>query len=148
LAAGRSRGIQGSTHEPVGAHLVPEAVEELCEYVNSKMSDRTAIHLAAYAMWRLNWIHPFSDGNGRTSRVFSYVVLCVKLGFVLRGTKTIPDQIVANRKPYFEALEAADAACKRNVIDVSLMEALLERLLAIQLTDVFDQATGRRPAEK
>jgi Fic family protein len=143
-----SVGIEGSSHEPVGAHLVPEAVEDLCDCLNSHMSDRTAIHLAAYAMWRLNWIHPFSDGNGRASRIFSYVVLCVKLGFALRGAMTIPDQIVADRKPYFEALEAADAAWKRNVLDVSLMERLLESLLAVQLTSVFDQATGKSHPEE
>src|SRR5262249_62240777 len=26
--------IQGSKHEPVGAHLVPELIEEMCDYVN------------------------------------------------------------------------------------------------------------------
>ena len=107
------------------------------------MADKTALHLAAYTMWRLNWIHPFSDGNGRTSRICSYVVLCVKLGYVLPGAKTIPDQIVANRKPYFDALEAADRSWKNNTVDVSEMEHLLERLLATQLTSVFDQATGK-----
>jgi Fic family protein len=105
-------GIQGSSHEPVAAHLVSEHVEALCDYLNEHGDDRTPIHMAAYVMWRLNWIHPFSDGNGRTSRIFSYVVLCVRLGFALRGANTIPDQIVANRKPYFDALEAADAAWK------------------------------------
>jgi Fic family protein len=143
-----SVGIEGSRHEPVGAHLVPESIEDLCEYLNSNMAEMTAIRLAAYTMWRLNWIHPFSDGNGRTSRIFSYVVLCVKLGFVLRGARTIPDQIVENRKPYFDALEAADAAWKSGVLDISLMESLLERLLAIQLTDVFERATGKRSPEK
>jgi Fic family protein len=138
-------GIEGSAHEPVGAHLVPALIEELCDYLNDHMIRSPAIHLAAYTMWRLNWIHPFADGNGRTSRIFSYVVLCVKLGFALRGARTIPDQIVANRQPYFEALEAADAAWKHGAIDVSSMERLLEKLLAIQLTKVFDQATGKIP---
>jgi Fic family protein len=141
-------GIEGSRHEPVGAHLVPESIEDLCEHLNSNMEEMTAIQLAAYAMWRLNWIHPFSDGNGRTSRIFSYVVLCVKLRFVLRGARTIPDQIVENRKPYFDALEAADSAWKSGVLDTSSMESLLERLLAIQLTDVFERATGKRSPEK
>ncbi|WP_204276686.1 Fic family protein, partial [Klebsiella aerogenes] len=78
--------------------------------VNDNWRDRTALHLASYVMWRLNWIHPFSDGNGRTSRITSYVVLSVKLGLVLPGTRTIPEQIVDKRSPYFLALEAADQA--------------------------------------
>jgi hypothetical protein len=28
--------------------------------------------LAAYGLWRLNWIHPFVEGNGRTARAVCY----------------------------------------------------------------------------
>lgn len=59
--------IRGSRHEPVGAHLVAALVEDMCDYVNERWAQASAIHLAAYVMWRLNWIHPFADGNGRTS---------------------------------------------------------------------------------
>ena len=86
--------VEGSEHEPVGAHLVPELVEDMCDYVNHHWEDSTPIHLAAYVMWRLNWIlHPFADGNGRTSRIVSYVVLSIRAGSILPGTPTIPDQI-------------------------------------------------------
>lgn len=73
--AGRFRGggimIGGSAHEPVEAADVPGLVDELCEYVNDNWGTKTPIHLAAYVMWRLNWIHPFDDGNGRTTRCVS-----------------------------------------------------------------------------
>jgi Fic family protein len=62
--------IEGSKHEPVGAHLVPELIEEMCDYVNEHWQASTPLHLAAYIMWRLNWIHPFADGNGRRHRAF------------------------------------------------------------------------------
>src|SRR6266576_2269290 len=116
--------IEGSKHEPVGAHLVPELVEDMCDYINDHWNESTPIHLAAYVMWRLNWIHPFADGNGRTSRIVSYVVLSIRAGFVLPGTPTIPDQIVENRVPYFEALDAADSAWRNGVVDLSKMEEL------------------------
>ncbi len=102
--------IKGSRHQPPGAHLVPELVENLCDYVNERWGQSTPIHLASYVMWRLNWIHPFADGNGRTSRIVSYVVLSIRAGAILPGTPTIPDQIVDNRNPYFDALDAADVA--------------------------------------
>jgi Fic family protein len=135
--------IQGSKHEPPGAHQVPELIEDLCDYVNTNWDASTAIHLAAYVMWKLNWIHPFADGNGRTSRITSYVVLCIKLGAVLVGLPTIPDQIVDNRVPYFDALDAADAALRAGALDVSAMEELLSTLLARQLMSVYDLAGGR-----
>ena len=137
--------IEGSKHEPVGAHLVPELVEDMCDYVNDHWEKSTPIHLAAYLMWRLNWIHPFADGNGRTSRVVSYVVLSIRAGAVLPGTPTIPDQIIGNRNPYFAALDAADSAYSAGKIDVSKMEALLAALLAKQLANFYQAAGGKLP---
>ena len=137
--------IEGSKHEPVGAHLVPELIEEMCDYVNDHWNESTPLHLAAYLMWRLNWIHPFADGNGRTSRIISYVVLSIRAGAVLPGTPTIPDQIVDNRTPYFEALDAADSAYRDGKIDVSKMEALLARLLAKQRASFYQAAGGKLP---
>lgn len=135
--------IEGSGHAPSGAHLVAELIEDMCDYVNARWDTESAIHLASYVMWRLNWIHPFTDGNGRTSRIVSYVVLCVGLGNVLRGRNTIPDQIVDNRNPYFDALEAADKAWAREEIDLSKMEDLLEGMLAVQLRSMMEKATGK-----
>jgi len=137
--------IEGSRHEPVGAHLVPELIEEMCDYVNDHWDKSTPLHLAAYLMWRLNWIHPFADGNGRTSRILSYVVLSIRAGAVLPGTPTIPDQIVDNRNPYFEALDAADSAYRDGKIDVSKMETLLAALLAKQLAGFYQAAGGKLP---
>jgi Fic family protein len=139
--------IQGSRHEPPGAHLVPGLVEEMCDYVNDNWESVTPIHLAAFVMWRLNWIHPFADGNGRTSRILSYVVLSIRAGFVLPGTPTIPDQIVDNRSPYFDALDAADDAySKGRIIDVSKMEGLIGTLLAAQLAGFYRTAGGKMRA--
>jgi Fic family protein len=116
-------------------------VEEMCEYVNENWG-KSALHLAAYLMWRLNWIHPFSGGNGRTSRAVSYLVLCARLGHRLPGTNTIPEQIVANRQPYYAALDAADAAWANGGVDVSVMEAVLGDMLAVQLSSVLVAAAA------
>jgi Fic family protein len=142
--AGRYRpagvAIGGSSHQPPKAFQVPEFVEELCEYVNDNW-DKSALHLCAYVMWRLNWIHPFDDGNGRTSRAVSYVVLCVRLGFRLPGRRTIPEQIAENKPPYYRALEAADAAYRDRRIDVTALESLLDGMLAKQLIEVYRNAS-------
>lgn len=141
--------ITGSQHTPPQAHLVPELVEDMCDYVNDHWESESPIHLASYVMWRLNWIHPFDDGNGRTSRTLSYVVLCVRLGYLVPGGNSIPAQIVKNRDPYFAALDAADTAfseSKGGGIDVSEMEALLGEYLTNQLYEVRVEATGEDPA--
>ena len=117
---------------------------EMCDYVNKIWKRKPAMHLCSYVMWRLNWIHPFSDGNGRTTRAIAYVVLCAKLGYRLPGQVTVPELIAANKTPYYKALERADQAEKKNLVDVAAMEKLLSDLLAKQLVDVHAQATKRR----
>ena len=95
--------IGGSGHEPVEAFMVPEETEHLCEYVNDNWSTKSALHLATYVLWRLNWIHPFADGNGRTARTVSYVVLNTRLNGLLPGVPTIPEQIANDKTPYYLA---------------------------------------------
>jgi Fic family protein len=135
--------IEKSKHVPPGAHLVPEHVEFLCDYVNDNWS-ATPLHLSAYIMWRLNWIHPFADGNGRTSRILSYVILSIRAGYVLPGAPTIPDLIKDHRSQYFAALDAADDALQRNgETDISAMEELIGGLLAKQLMSFYHSAGGK-----
>lgn len=137
--------IHGSKHNPPGAHLVPGLVEELCDYVNDNWH-RTPIHLASFVLWRLNWIHPFVDGNGRTTRALSFVVLCVRLGYRVPGTNTIPEQISRNKDPYYQALELADRAYdSEKKIDVSAMEDLVGTLLANQLASVLQDSRSEHP---
>lgn len=135
--------ITGSKHKPPAVDEVPTLVEELCEYVNENFDERSALHLAAYVMWRMNWIHPFDDGNGRTARAASYLVLCVKLRNRLPGKPTIPDLIAEKKGPYYQALEAADAALAEGPLDLTALETLLESHLAAQLVSAVEEARGR-----
>jgi Fic family protein len=138
-------GIAGVKHQPPHHAEVHGLVDAMCAYINEAWDrDQSPIHLASYLMWRLNWIHPFYGGNGRTSRAISYLILCAKLGFPLPGSNTVPDQIVAHRQPYFEALQKADEAWLNDVLDLSEMEKLLGELLATQLLSIHEQATGKK----
>jgi Fic family protein len=132
--------IGQSKHTPPGAHLVAELIENMCDYVNENWGSKSPIHLAAYVMWRLNWIHPFDDGNGRTSRAVSYLVLCVRSGMALPGRNTIPEQISTNKEPYYKALEIADEADRAEKVDVSVLEELMSNYLAAQLVSIFNSA--------
>jgi len=139
--------IEGGTHKPPRFDQVPGLVDQMCEYVNSNWPKATGGHLSAYLMWRMNWIHPFFGGNGRTSRAVSYLALCAKLGFVLPGTKTILELIDEDRDPYYKALRLADAEWEKGKVNVSAMEELISRLLAVQLVQIHEQATGVKAPE-
>ncbi|WP_244557040.1 Fic family protein [Fulvimarina manganoxydans] len=131
--------IEKSNHFPPHQADVPDLVAEMCSYVNDNWH-MPGLYLAAYILWRMNWIHPFADGNGRTARVVSYVVLSIKLDSLLPGTPTIPDLIAADKTPYYRALERADDSWKRNLIAVSDMENMLEGMLAQQLHNATQEA--------
>ena len=134
--------IGGSRHQPPDSAFVADEVQDLCSYINDNWESKTAAHLAAYVLWKMNWIHPFADGNGRTARAISYVVLSIKLDSLLPGTPTIPDQIAADKSPYYKALELADDAWASGRVDVSILDELLVEMLAKQLLDATKEAAG------
>lgn len=134
--------IKGSGHQPPAEAFVSEEIELMCGYVNDNWAKASAVHLCAYVLWRLNWIHPFSDGNGRTARAVAYVTLSIKLDSLLPGAPTIPEQIAQDKTPYYTALEAADRHFKTGVIDVSDLEKMLEGMLARQLLSAAQEASN------
>lgn len=91
--------------------------------------------LPAYALWRMNWIHPFIEGNGRTARAACYYLICMKAGGLLPGRKIVPERIRENREPYYAALQAADRHWEDGDFDVSELATYLEGLLKAQLED-------------
>ena len=136
--------IKDVKHQPPAHRDVPALVGQMCDYVNTNWL-KPPVHLSSYLMWRLNWIHPFFGGNGRTARAVAYLILCARLGFVLPGEKTIPDIIVTGRDQYYDALRKADAAWEAGVLDISSMEDLMSSSLATQLYAIHRQATGLDP---
>lgn len=61
----------------------PEILDEMDLFVETlyrQWKDWDELRLAAYALWGVNYVHPFCDGNGRTARALSYFVLCRKNG--------------------------------------------------------------------
>ena len=133
--------ISGSAHETAHHLDIADLMAEMCDSVNSNWKTKSAIHLASYIMWKLNWIHPFADGNGRTARTLSYLVLSVKLKSLLPGSPPIPDLIDSDKDPYYKALESADDIWKRNkIVAIGTMEAFLEKMFARQLESATQQA--------
>jgi Fic family protein len=74
----RQEPIYVGDHIPPHFDQVPELMDRFISFVHENWFIYTPTELAAYALWRLNWIHPFIEGNGRTARAASYYLLCVK----------------------------------------------------------------------
>jgi Fic family protein len=92
-------------------------MSSLVEYVQQNWDQQNLIHLAAFVMWRLNWIHPFENGNGRTARAAAYLALSAKHGNHLPAKNTIILQIIANKEAYYQALRDCDAKNAAGAVD-------------------------------
>jgi len=132
----REEPIYVGTHTPPHFKDVPNHMDRFFSVIHENWTIiDTPTELAAYALWRLNWIHPFVEGNGRTARAACYYLLCMKQGSLLGGKKIVPERIRENRAPYYAALQSADKAWDLGHWDVSELATYLEVLLLGQLTE-------------
>jgi fido (protein-threonine AMPylation protein) len=54
-------------HIPPHFREVPDLMDRFLSTIHENWFLWTATELAAYGLWRLNWIHPFIEGNGRAA---------------------------------------------------------------------------------
>lgn len=128
--------ISVGEHAPPHFKEVPNLMDRFFSVVHENWTivDHPT-YLAGYALWRLNWIHPFVEGNGRTARAACYYLICLRHGRLLPGRKIVPERIRENRALYYEALKAADRAWEEGRLEVSVIAKYLEGILKGQLTE-------------
>jgi Fic family protein len=131
----REQPIYVGSHIPPHFKEVPDLMDQFISFIHENWFNLSSTQLAAYGLWRLNWVHPFIEGNGRTARATCYYLLCVREGRLLPGKKVVPERIRENRTPYVEALRAADRAWDLGQLDISDMENYLADLLTQQLEE-------------
>ena len=135
----RKEPIYVGNHKPPHFNEVSDWMDRFTSTIQENWYIWTETELAAYGLWRLNWIHPFIEGNGRTARAACYFLLCVRAGFLLPGTKIVPERIKESRGSYEAALTAADRAWDAGHLDFTEMEKYLARLLQEQLEEALDE---------
>jgi Fic family protein len=117
---------------------VPDEMDRFFSVVHENWTIMThPTTLPAYALWRLNWIHPFIEGNGRTARAACYYLICMRHGLLLPGRKIVPERIREDREPYYAALRSADQAWAEGHFDVSELAGYLSDLLKAQLAEAI-----------
>ncbi|MHC8509373.1 MAG: Fic family protein [Rhodospirillales bacterium] len=122
-------------YEPPDNHRVPALMDDMVNQVNRMWDQVDPVFLAAYVLWRINYIHPFINGNGRTARAAAYFVLCVRRGGPLPGKKMLPELIglPKNRAGYERGLRAADKSFERGDVDLTRLSGFVAQLLDQQL---------------
>lgn len=120
-------------HQPPAQYRVSALMDDFVNNVNRNWEMQDPVALACYVLWRLNYIHPFINGNGRTARAACYFVLCLKAGGWLAGETILPELLRQHRDEYVAALVAADESLHKGALDLELLHGLVSRLLDEQL---------------
>jgi Fic family protein len=131
----REEPIYVGNHIPPHFAMVPELMDRFISFIHENWDNLTPTQLAGYGLWRLNWVHPFIEGNGRTARAVSYYLLCARSGQLLPGRKIVPERIRETRQQYVAALREVDRAWHNGNLDLTSIEAYLAQLLEAQLKD-------------
>jgi Fic family protein len=112
--------IQGSTYMPPQPFMVAKEMEDYFIWYEINKNKLHPVILAAEMHERLVAIHPFIDGNGRTSRLVMNLILLQK-GYIIANIKGDYD----NRMHYYQTLETAQT--KNNKEDFLLFVAQIEK---------------------
>ena len=122
--------IAGSQHLPPQPYLIEKQMEDfILSFQQMEIQGVHPILIAAYLHDELVRIHPFIDGNGRTSRLLMNLYL-LRIGYTLVSLKGSNDEKIA----YYKALEASHTEKQPEVFQAFVAEAersSLKRYLSV-----------------
>jgi hypothetical protein len=130
----------------VGEYVPPEhyrvnaLMDEFINYVNLRIGRMDPVVLAAFVLWKLNYIHPFINGNGRTARAACYFILCLASGGWIEGEPILPQLLDRDHEDYVAALRSVDASLATGTLDLSQLHALISKLLKEQIEGANEPA--------
>jgi Fic family protein len=122
--------ITGSSHAPPQPYLiVPQMERFILQYRQMETDGTHPVIIAAYLHYELVKIHPFIDGNGRTSRLLMNLYLLSK-GYTITILKGDNEA----RQTYYTALEQSHTEGQHETFYVLIANAVkqsLERVLGM-----------------
>ncbi len=113
--------ITGTTYEPPAPDKIRGLMQELLGQLSKKEKELHPVEFAAWFHLKFVSIHPFIDGNGRTARLLTNLIL-LKAGYAVI---IIPPVV---RADYIEALKAAQTKHNEQAFFNFISEMVLESM--------------------
>ena len=117
---------------PLPPFETPEAIERICESYNRIIDSQEIDPLILIPAFIHDFlcIHPFSDGNGRMSRLLTTLLL-YRSGYLVGRYISLESKIAKNKGLYYDALEECQKGWNEGSEDISpFIKYLLSTILA------------------
>ena len=122
-------------YTPPDAIEVPELMNQMIQWINEE-SEVHPVLIAALAQFQLVHIHPFVDGNGRTSRLLS--TLCLyRTGYDFKRLFTISEFYDRDRRSFYDAIQGV----RDNGMDHTGWLEFFTHGLATQMNETVQRGT-------
>lgn len=117
---------------PLSPFETPEAIRNLCDEFNKCIDNDSVEALLLIPTFIADFvcIHPFSDGNGRMSRLLTTLLL-YRLGYYVGKYISIEKIIEKNKDAYYDALSKVDKGWHENNNDPTPFIKYILRILLI-----------------
>lgn len=120
----------GTVYTPPPAHDVPILMAELVDWLNREKETHPVL-VSGIAQFQFVHIHPFLDGNGRTSRLLS--TLCLyRAGYDFKRLFTISEYYDRERAVFYRAIQSV----RESAMDMTGWLEYFVEGLTTQLTEV------------
>jgi Fic family protein len=123
-------------YAPPGPLEVPFLMREFTEWIN-ETEDVSPILVAGISQFQFVHIHPFIDGNGRTARLLSTLIL-YKTGYDFKRLFTISEYYDKDRPVYYQAIQTV----RKNKMNMTTWLEYFVDGLRSQMTEI--QAKGEQ----
>ena len=129
-------------YTPPASLEVPYLMREFTEWIN-KAEDISPILVAGIVQFQFVHIHPFIDGNGRTARLLSTLIL-YKTGYDFKRLFTISEYYDKDRPSYYQAIQSV----RNNNMDMTAWLGYFVESLRSQMEEIQDKGKKIIVSEK
>ncbi len=128
---------------PPSANLVRSKIQNFIKWINERSGELNPVITAGIIHYEFVRIHPFVDGNGRTTRALTALLLYLR-GFNVNQFITLDEYYDYHRSAYYRALNSVD---HETLNLTSWLEYFLEGFL-ISISKIKDQILMFSPAKE
>lgn len=142
-AKDHSGNVVGIIFDPTPPYLVPKEMQELIDWFNLSLQEKVKHPLILIGNFIFEYlaIHPFQDGNGRTSRLLTNLML-LKQGYLFTQLISHERIIEANKVDYYLALNKTQASWKSDNENIVPWLRFFLKVIKIQSIEALKLVAG------